>query len=120
MNVLVERYFQEHLPQFTQKPLSPGADDITCSFGYRMSDVPAASWVLWLQNGVLDSFEHAAGPAQCWFNCNAQTFLDIASGVLPPQDAFFAKEVDIEGDLELGLMLSVILGPFFAQNPFHP
>jgi len=116
----VQRYFEEHLKQYLHQDLLPEARGITCCFAYHLVNVPETNWVVWMEDGIFSHVVRGNEPAQCTFVCDSQTFQDICSGLLPPQDAFFAKEVEIEGDLELGLMLGVLLAPFFLHHSYRP
>jgi len=52
------------------------------------------------------------------FSLDADTLLEIVSGSLTPDRAFFDLRVEIEGDIVLGLQLSTVLEPFFQTRPY--
>jgi predicted lipid carrier protein YhbT len=50
----------------------------------------------------------------------SDTFASIVCGKLAPQQAFFQRNIDIEGDVEMGLRLATVLAAFFRKWPYQP
>lgn len=116
----LEDYFLCHLPQYLHRPLVEELEGFDCTFAYRMTDMTEAPWVLRMEDGKLTAITQGTLQADCCFICDSSVFLDVVSGAFAPQDFFFAKAIEIEGDLEIGLMLSMLLALFFEQYPYVP
>jgi len=114
------RYFAEFLPALTGQLLIPDLRDLTTSLEIHLRDRPESPWQIQIQDGRIEHVGQDGPSAPCRFTLDSTTFLEIAAGRLSSQEAFFAGNVDIEGDLELGLKLSTVLAPFFARFPYHP
>ncbi len=59
------------------------------------------------------------GPAVT-YRTDAETFAAIVRGRLDPHEAFFARHIEIEGDLEKALKLAMLFGQFVREFPYLP
>ena len=50
------------------------------------------------------------------YRTDVETFDDVVHLRLSPQQAFFLRRIEIEGNLEKGLKLAGLLGQFLADN----
>jgi predicted lipid carrier protein YhbT len=112
-------YFTEFLPGLRGQLLIPGLRSLTCALGVSVHDVENGVWTLSIESGQLAAIERGADRAQCVFLLDSGTLLEIATGTLAPDRAFFDLRIEIEGDIALGLQLSTVLEPFFKQHPFR-
>ena len=55
----------------------------------------------------------------CRFGLDVATLLDVVAARCVPAEAFFAKRIELEGDIETGLVLSTVLEPFFRRFAFE-
>ena len=115
-----DRYFQDFLPGLRDQLLIEDLHYLSCCFSFRLPDSAAPPWRLVLTNGRLTAVSHDGPEPQCTFVCNTATLMAVVSGALHPQEAFFAKRIEMEGDLELALRLAFMLAPFFERYPFTP
>lgn len=116
-------YFTDFLPGLRGQLLVPGLRSLSCALGVALSDVEGGAWTLAIASGQLATIEIGVEDAQCVFLLDSGTLLEIATGTLAPDRAFFDLRIEIEGDIALGLQLSTVLEPFFTQHAFrlgHP
>lgn len=112
-------YFSGYLPGLRGQLLIPGLRSLSCALGVTITDLEDASWTLIVDAGRLTSVEAGTSTAQCVFLLESGTFLEIVTGTLSPDRAFFDLRIEIEGDIALGLQLSTVLEPFFKQHAFR-
>lgn len=115
----VHAYFAEFLTGKMHEQLVPGLRTLTADFHIVLSDVMDCRWLLSIVEGRLENVSHGDGGAPCSFVLDAATFTEIVAGRLKPQNAFFSRRVDIEGDIETGLKLATRLAAFFKQFPYE-
>jgi predicted lipid carrier protein YhbT len=117
-NDAVREYFEIFLAERVNQHLLPDLRQLTASFSIAINDHPGHAWLLDIRNGVLRSISRDGAATACSFALDSTTFLEIASGQLPPQRAFFAGRTRITGNIELGLKVASVLTKFFAEYPF--
>ena len=113
------QYFSDYLPGLRGQLLIPGLRSLSCALGVALADVEDGAWTLAVKSGQLASVDAGTASAQCVFLLDSGTLLEIATGTLAPDRAFFDLRIEIEGDIALGLQLSTVLAPFFQQHPFR-
>lgn len=117
---IVEAYFAEFLPGKLYQQLLPDLRKLTASFSIRVHDTDQPAWSLQVLKGALTSIEADGDRGDCCFLVGVDTFARIVSGRTRPQEAFFKRQVEIEGDMETGLKLATVLGSFFREFPYDP
>jgi putative sterol carrier protein len=114
----VETYITGFFPSVVGQSIFADIDNLTLRFGFHMTDTQQ-SYSLFIEQGVLRSIEaDRTEDTETLFELDAPTLLEIASGELAPQDAFFAGRVEILGDTLKGLKLVPIFQKFIQQHPF--
>ncbi len=116
----VEEYFRVFLAQKLNRSLLPDVRRLSSRFEVRFQESPKWHWSLHVQQGVLTAISRNGVPAECSFTVDLPTFLEIVSGRLSPQQAFFRRRVEIGGDIELGLKTAAVLAQFFRKFSFAP
>jgi nucleoside-diphosphate-sugar epimerase len=58
--------------------------------------------------------------AEVTYRMDAATFEDVVRGRLAPQEAFLARRIEIEGDVERGLKLAVLFDHLVKECPYVP
>lgn len=120
-NPLIERcrgYFERFLPGLLGQLLIQDLEQLDAVFGIAVSDIRDSMWILEVKEGRLVRVGHEGSLPVCTFTVNGLTLLEIVSGMLKPSEAFFSMRVQITGDMEMGLMLSTVLEPFFRNFPY--
>ena len=112
-------YFEVFLPGLRGELLMPGLRTLNCTLGVAIAEEAPVVWVLVVSEGRLHSVVPQVEEVQCVFHLDARTLLEVATGTLAPDKAFFDLKIEIEGDMAQGLQLSTVLEPFFKQFPFR-
>ncbi len=115
---VAEAYFTQFLPGKLYQQLLPGLRKLTASFSIRVLDTDQPAWSLHVLNGALTALEADGARGDCCFLVDVDTFARIVSAQTRPQEAFFKRQIEIEGDLETGLKLATVLGAFFREFPY--
>lgn len=114
----MDRYFTEFLAGKRHELLLPKLQNLSAIFHIELLDTPNSIWTLAIKKGMLDSISNGASTAQCGFKLKRETFATIIGGKMSPQTAFFKREVEIDGNIVLGLKLATVLAEFFKQFPW--
>jgi predicted lipid carrier protein YhbT len=115
----VLRYFEAFLPTLFGKLLIPDLESLTTCFAIEVTDVDAPPWRIAIEAGRMVGVGHDEPEPLCTFQLDGATLLEVVAARVAPAEAFFAKRIELEGDMELGLKLSTVLAPFFEGFPFH-
>lgn len=111
-------YFEEYLPTLLGKRLVDGLAGLDCVFEIAMMNRQETGWRLTVSDGRLAEVREANNTGQCRFLVSEEGLRKIIRGEVTPADAFLDLQVEIEGDVELGLRLSMVLEPFFQRFPY--
>jgi thioester reductase-like protein len=60
------------------------------------------------------------GSSDVSYRMDVATFMAVVRGSVSPQDAFFDRRIEVEGDVEKGLKLAVLFGRFAEEFPYKP
>ena len=112
-------YFSAFLTAKLHQPLLPKLRTLSATFQIELLGDTGAVWTLAIKNGMLDSIASGAAAAQCGFKLKPEIFAAIVDGTLSPQWAFFKRQVEIDGDIVLGLKLATVLAEFFKRFPWR-
>ena len=114
----VQIYVTEFFPSVVGKSIFAEIDNLTLRFGFYITDMELC-YSLLMEQGRLGSIEtKRVEDNETVFELDSRTLLEIASGALPPQQAFFANRIKIQGDTLKGLKLVPIFEKFIQQHPF--
>jgi len=114
------RYFEVFLPGIRGRLLVPDLAGLTTCFAIDVADAPDPPWRIAVEAGRLVHVGAGGPEPLCTFRLDVDTLLEVVSARVPPAEAFFARRIELDGDMELGLKLSTVLAPFFAGHPFGP
>ena len=115
----VERYFSSFLADKMHKQLLPNLKNLSATCRIVVEDIAAGPWSLSIDKGRLERISFNGENCQCTFFLASDTFTSIVRGKLAPQQAFFQRDIDIEGDIETGLKLATVLAAFFKKWPYR-
>jgi len=115
----ITRYFQEFLPGLFGRLLIADLESLSTRFAIEVTDLEAPAWRIGIEAGRIVSVGHDGPEPQCTFRLDGATLLEVVAARILPAEAFFAKRIELEGDMELGLKLSTVLAPFFEGFPFQ-
>jgi hypothetical protein len=115
----VLRYFHDFLPRLRGQLLIPDLESLTTCFAIAVRDSDDPPWRVVIEAGRLVAVGPDGPPPLCLFRLDTPTLLEVVAARVAPAEAFFARRIDLEGDMELGLKLSTVLAPFFEGFPFQ-
>lgn len=111
-------YFRDFLPGLMGRLLVEDLHDLTACFEIAVSDAADPPWRIAVEQGRIVHVG-ADGPVpECRFVLDTNTLLDVVTARCVPAEAFFERRIEVEGDIERGLVLSTVLEPFFQRFPF--
>lgn len=114
----VTQYFNEFLQDKMHTQLIPDLKRLSATCRIIVQDMADHAWTLKIEQGRLEQISRNGLAHECSFTVDRETFGEIVSGRLAPQKAFFLRQVEIQGDMEIGLKLATVLAQFFRQWPF--
>jgi thioester reductase-like protein len=112
----LERFFPEKAPKSTLAALPLNttiALDIRGACGGRWS-------CEWRDGDLLPVSRGLRSDAELTYRMDGNTFAAVVAGRLAPQEAFFARQIEVGGDLEKALKLAVLFGQFVQEFPYRP
>ena len=113
----IRHYFEQFLPTLYGRLLIPDLESLSTCFAIAVTDVDAAPWRIEIQAGRLVRAGHDGAAPLCTFRLDGATLLEVVAARLVPAEAFFAKRIDLDGDMELGLKLSTDRSPMNEAAP---
>lgn len=113
-------YFDSFLAGRLGRPLVSDLHRLSARFSVMLREPLRRRWSLEVHQGVLHGVRQDDVPSQCQFSVDVPTFLSIVAGQLPPQQAFFKRKVEIQGDMAIGLKVAGVMAEFFRSSPFIP
>jgi hypothetical protein len=112
----IEEFFVEHAPS---SPLARAAGlDLTIALDIRGPG--GGRWSCRWDHGELAGVQRGLdGRAEVTYRTDTATFAAVVGGRQTPQDAFFARRIEIAGDMEKALKLTVLFGQFLKDIPYR-
>jgi len=114
------RYVEEFFPQSLRRS-TLAAIPLDIVVGLEVSGAGGGRWTARWADGVLLSLDRGLASresAEVVFRLDAATCAAIVTGQLTPEEAFFARRVEIEGDVEKGLKLAALFGRLVRECPY--
>jgi len=118
MTTNCETYFTRFLASQMHRDLLDGYAGLSTTFRIAFRDT-GKSWSLTLERGQIRSLaSDSSNPCRVVFLVDEPVFLDLIAGRISPQNAFFQRRTDIQGNWVEGMKLARILGLFFEKHPY--
>jgi len=117
-NVRCGEYFESWLPEHVTHSSLGTLTALTVDVGFWIEG--AGQWTLSFREGQLEQVERTASEERVCtgFRTGPDTFDEVVSGRLDPQQAFFTGRAEIVGDVEAGLKFAMILQEFVREFPW--
>jgi nucleoside-diphosphate-sugar epimerase len=91
------------------------------TFGLEVRGPGGGRWrCRWSGRELAEVRRGPAAGAAVVYRMDRATFDSVVRGRESPQAAFFARRIEIEGDLEKALKLAVLFGQFVKECPYRP
>jgi thioester reductase-like protein len=100
-----------------RSPLAHAGLDVTV--GIEVAGPSGGRWACRWEKGALVQIERDwLAPVEVNYLLSEETFAAVVSGRLSVQEAFFAREIEIEGHVEKGLKLAALFSAFVREQPY--
>ncbi len=110
-------YLEEFFPQaVAQSALARIPLEIT--IGLDIVGPGGGQWSCYLGDGTAQVHRRLIGATEVLYRMSRAVFEDLVHGRQSPQEAFFARRIEIEGDIEKGLKLAVLFEHFTREYPY--
>jgi thioester reductase-like protein len=114
-------YMERFFPQHARRSALARAVNLDALIAFDVHGPAGGQWSCRWTHGELVSIRRGLEPgAEVTYRTDPATFAAVVQGVLVPQEAFFARRIEIAGDLEKALKLAVLFGQFVREFPFPP
>jgi thioester reductase-like protein len=111
----IEEFFPKHLARFSLAQTVR----LTLSVALDLRGPGGGQWTCrWADGELVDVQRGLAASADVIYRTDPSTFTAVVGGRQAPQQAFFARRIEVEGNLETGLKLAVLFGQFVREFPY--
>jgi predicted lipid carrier protein YhbT len=117
---LHQRYFTEYMPTIVGKQMIEDTDDFCGCVEIVASDIDELPWRFGIENGRLVYVGHEGPTPSCRFASDADTIVELITGRTSPTNAFMDMKIEVTGDLDMALQLSLLMEEFFQRFPYVP
>lgn len=108
--------FFESLEKKVGKNIVPNLKSLNACFSIKLSDIDK-KFSLSIEKGILEEMSTRNGSDSLFtFVLTSDTLCELIEKKVRPQDAFFGKKIEIEGDLGKALALAPIFDEFFRNQ----
>lgn len=112
----LNRYFGQFLAEHKGKPLIKNLASLSACLHVKIKGY--GSWTITIEKGVLARVERGSA-GLFGYTTDGNTFLQVASGKLSPQQGFFQGGIQLETNPKEALRTATALEEFFREYPYH-
>ncbi|AGF77435.1 nucleoside-diphosphate-sugar epimerase [Desulfocapsa sulfexigens DSM 10523] len=112
----LERYFTHFLPQYTGKPLIKNLASLSACLQIEIKGY--TTWTVTIMNGILIRIARGSS-GNFGYTTDGNTFLQVASGKMSPQQGFFQGAIQLVANPREALRTATALEEFFREYPYH-
>jgi hypothetical protein len=114
-------YIEEFFPRHAGRSILARALRLDITIALDVRGAGGGRWSCrWARGDLIGVSRGLVRDADVIYRTDAATFAAIIQGRQIPQEAFFARRIEIEGELEKGLKLAVLFGHFVREFPYQP
>jgi hypothetical protein len=115
-----EVYFNVFLPEQFERVGCSEMVDLNTTLRFIVDGAPGGEWGLCFERGRLVRVRRGASGVREDFayRMGVETFWDIASARVDPQEAFIAGRVEVSGDVEQALKMGMIFRQLNSEHPY--
>jgi hypothetical protein len=117
MGLVCRQYVEEFFPA-TLRRSSLARLPLDVTIGLDVAGPEGGQWLCRLHKGEPAIRRGPLADADVIYRMDRATFEAIVRGWQSPQDAFLARAIEIEGDLEKGVKLAVLFDHFVKECPY--
>jgi nucleoside-diphosphate-sugar epimerase len=113
------RYIEEFFPQHIARFSLAQTVRLTLTVGLDLRGPGGGQWTCrWTEGELVDVQRGLSDGVEVIYRTDPATFSAVVEGRQTPQQAFFTRRIEIEGNLETGLKLAVLFGQFVREFPY--
>jgi hypothetical protein len=114
-------YVERFLPAAARRSLLARTSGLSVTVGLEVSGPGGGRWSCRWDGGELTRVVRGPGAgADVAYRTDAPTFAAVVRGRTTAREAFFARRINVEGDVEKALKLAVLFEHFVKENPYRP
>jgi nucleoside-diphosphate-sugar epimerase/putative sterol carrier protein len=112
-------YFERFLPEYSPRSLIAQVAGLNLTVGFELRGAGGGAWSCeWAGGRLVRVARGVDAAADLTYRTDTATFREVVRAALPPQEAFLARRVEIDGDTEKALKLAVLFAHFVQQFPY--
>jgi thioester reductase-like protein len=113
----IEEFFTAHAPQSTLARTAV----LDIMIGLDIRGAGGGQWSCRWARGELTGVRRGLDSrAEVTYRTDTATFAEVVRGAQTPQEAFFARRIEVSGDVEKALKLAVLFHQFLKEVPYRP
>jgi thioester reductase-like protein/putative sterol carrier protein len=114
-------YVEDVFPAAMRRSRVARAAGLDVAVALEVSGPGGGQWTCeWIGGNLASVRRGLREGAEVRYRTDPATFDDVIRGRQSPQEAFFARRIEVEGDVEKALKLAVLFGHILAENPVDP
>lgn len=119
-------FFENYLVSAVSSSRIKKIKNLNLQILFQVTGNQGGNWVCQIQNGDVQSVHRVNIPpdsVQVSYRADHCVFIEIITGMISTRDAFFEQKIQITGDIEKALLLSVMLEDILQEIPYkssHP
>lgn len=109
-NITPTEYFTTLLKDRVNLADEPKISSLTAVIRFEMTDGDGGTWDVVVEKGLVkDILRNSKETPTCTFKLSSAVLVDIIKRKITPQNAFFQRKVDIDGDMFIALKMNVLV-----------
>ncbi len=117
-------FFEIYFPEAASQSKIARIKNLNISIGFRVhGNQGGGSWICIIKEGDVVSVNEISilpDSLDVYYSTSHEIFDEIVTGAITTRDAFFKQHLQIDGDIEKALLLSVLLEDLLQEIPFKP
>ncbi len=109
-NITPTAYFTTLLKDRVNLADEPKISSLSATIRFEMTDGDGGTWDVVVEKGLVkDVVRNSKETPTSTFKLSSAIFLDIIRRIITPQQAFFQRKVDIDGDMFIALKMNALV-----------
>ncbi|VAX42413.1 hypothetical protein MNBD_PLANCTO02-2152 [hydrothermal vent metagenome] len=117
-----KNFFEVYFPRAADDSQLVRIHDLNTRIGFEVTGEDGGLWVCELSRGNVKSISpttHFTDKIDFLYKTDVTTLEEIVTGKISARDAFFKQRIDIQGDVERALLLSLLLEDLLREIPYQ-
>ncbi len=117
-----KNFFEVYFPRAAAASQLARIQDLNTHIGFEVTGEDGGLWMCELVQGDVQSISPTnklTDEINFLYKTNVATLEEIVTGKISARDAFFKQRIDIQGDVERALLLSLLLEDLLREIPYQ-